>query len=667
MKKHARMSVLKRILAVVIATAVAVSILTVPDTEVSAATGKVKSVAVTNLPAKQLTLKKGKTFTLKSKVTVTGKASKKVTYKTSNKKIATVNAKGKITAKKKGTAKIYVISKADKKKKCTITVTVGTPVTKVKLNKTKSTMTVGKKQTLKATVTPKKASSKAVVWKSSNKKVATVTSKGVVKAKKAGTVTITATAKDGSGKKASCKVTVKKASAAKPVAPTPVAPDYAIKSMKVVGVESIEITLSKAVVLTKADFEIFAKQYSYGTYKKPYQVVQAETKDHITYTLHINDEDEFQKNTYIKVAVKTSGVYKECIYRDKTVNIQKTRYYAIKVNGVLESYNDDLTYGTGYRTYSIDKLPVGMDYYILNDMIDESIVFTGSPTEAGETQSLLTCEDELGNKYQTTIIWIIYDENQLYSRSTTCQYFSRENGVYHKPYSVYGGSGQYTYELVGGDYELFQATIRTSGYMSVSFENVDAGEYQIQVKATDKNNPALYTVATITYTIIDGAHISAIVRDANGDPIRRGNYSFHGYSDDPTQELSSTSGSIQDGTMSYTIIPGNYNITFYNASHTAKYTFYNQKCPVNSGDEPMTFDVTLPVYPVTIVPDPEKSTATSFGYWVDVNGANAYGYESGDTLYLPNGTYYIKTEDGKSYARFTVNGKSLTVKAYDRQ
>ena len=101
-----------------------------------------------------------------------------------------------------------MISKADKKKKCTITVTVGTPVTKVKLNKTKSTMTVGKKQTLKATVTPKKASSRAVVWKSSNTKIATVSSKGVVKAKKAGTATITATAKDGSGKKAACKITV---------------------------------------------------------------------------------------------------------------------------------------------------------------------------------------------------------------------------------------------------------------------------------------------------------------------------------------------------------------------------------------------------------------------------------------------------------------------------
>ena len=49
MKKHAKTSVLKRILAVVIAVAVAVSILTVPEAEVSAATGKVKSVAVTKV------------------------------------------------------------------------------------------------------------------------------------------------------------------------------------------------------------------------------------------------------------------------------------------------------------------------------------------------------------------------------------------------------------------------------------------------------------------------------------------------------------------------------------------------------------------------------------------------------------------------------------------
>ena len=118
MRKQVKMSVLKRILAVVIAVAVAVSMLTIPDAEVSAATGKVKSVAVTNLPAKQLTLKKGKSFTLKTKVSVSGKkVSKAVTYKTSNKKVATVNAKGKITAKKKGTATITFTLKQIRKRR----------------------------------------------------------------------------------------------------------------------------------------------------------------------------------------------------------------------------------------------------------------------------------------------------------------------------------------------------------------------------------------------------------------------------------------------------------------------------------------------------------------------------------------------------------------------
>jgi uncharacterized protein YjdB len=85
----------------VIAIAVAVSILTVPQTESYAAGGKIKTIAVTNLPAKQLTLKKGKSFTLKTKVTATGKISKKVAYKSSNKKVATVNAKGKITERRR--------------------------------------------------------------------------------------------------------------------------------------------------------------------------------------------------------------------------------------------------------------------------------------------------------------------------------------------------------------------------------------------------------------------------------------------------------------------------------------------------------------------------------------------------------------------------------------
>lgn len=70
-------------------------------------------------------------------------------------------------------------------------------------------MKVKKSQTLKVTVTPATADNQKVTWKTSNKKIATVNSKGKVSAKKKGTVKITATAKDGSKKKATVKIKVK--------------------------------------------------------------------------------------------------------------------------------------------------------------------------------------------------------------------------------------------------------------------------------------------------------------------------------------------------------------------------------------------------------------------------------------------------------------------------
>ena len=346
MKKHVKMSVLKRILAVVLAAAVAVSILTVPDAAVNAATGKVKSVAVTNLPAKQLTLKKGKSFTLKTKVSISGKkVSKAVTYKSSNKKVATVNAKGKITAKKKGTATITIYSKADKKKTCKIKVTVGTPVTKVKLNKTKANLNVGKSLTLKTTLSPKKPSNKGIIWKSSNTKVATVTSKGVVKAKKAGTVKITATAKDGSGKKATCKVTVKKAAVVKPDNPAPVIP-LSIQSMKIVQDDMMEVTFTKATALTAADFNVWAKRYENADYLKKYTVSQVTTTDSITYKVYITGDMVFGKGLYIKVEVPKLKLSKECVYMEDTYNVENSVTLSYKVGATVKDTRQRL--GTGY-------------------------------------------------------------------------------------------------------------------------------------------------------------------------------------------------------------------------------------------------------------------------------------------------------------------------------
>ena len=83
-------------------------------------------------------------------------------------------------------------------------------VSKVTLNKTGATLMKNETLALKATVTPSNAANKAVTWKSSNTKIATVSSSGKVTAKSPGTATITCTAKDGSGKKATCKITVRK-------------------------------------------------------------------------------------------------------------------------------------------------------------------------------------------------------------------------------------------------------------------------------------------------------------------------------------------------------------------------------------------------------------------------------------------------------------------------
>lgn len=83
-----------------------------------------------------------------------------------------------------------------------------TYVTGISLNRSSMTLTKGQSGTLSVTVSPSNATNKSVSWTSSNSQVATV-SNGTVKAVGAGTATITARAADGSGKTASCAVTVK--------------------------------------------------------------------------------------------------------------------------------------------------------------------------------------------------------------------------------------------------------------------------------------------------------------------------------------------------------------------------------------------------------------------------------------------------------------------------
>lgn len=164
----------------------------------------VKTTKIT-ATTKSLTLAKGATYKkLASSIVVTPVTSKeKVTYSSSNKKVATVSSKGVIKAKKAGTAKITVKSG---KKKVVVTVKVtGVKTTNLSGVPAAKNVSKGKSFKIKAIATPKNTDEK-ITFKSFNKKVATVTSKGVVKGLKKGAATITV---QSGSKKMTCKVTVK--------------------------------------------------------------------------------------------------------------------------------------------------------------------------------------------------------------------------------------------------------------------------------------------------------------------------------------------------------------------------------------------------------------------------------------------------------------------------
>lgn len=151
---------------------------------------------------------------LKAEIGLPDSITKQLIWKSSNTKVATVNANGVVTVKKKTGGKKVTITASNDKIKVSASWKVTSMkgiVKKVKITGTK-TVKAGKSLKLKANVTATKKANKKLQWTSSNTKYATVNAKGVVKTKKTAkrkTIKITAMATDGSGKKATFKVKVK--------------------------------------------------------------------------------------------------------------------------------------------------------------------------------------------------------------------------------------------------------------------------------------------------------------------------------------------------------------------------------------------------------------------------------------------------------------------------
>ncbi len=170
---------------------------------------KIKTIAFKKYD-KTLTIKKGESLKLNVTITPKKATNKKLKWKSSKKKVVSVNSKGVIKGKKKGSSTITVQTTDGTKLKLKLKVTVGQKVNSIAFSNRDQLkeLVVGETFRLKTQILPSNASNKKLIWTSSNAKVATVDSKGNITGKSNGVVKITAKATDGTNKKVSTTITV---------------------------------------------------------------------------------------------------------------------------------------------------------------------------------------------------------------------------------------------------------------------------------------------------------------------------------------------------------------------------------------------------------------------------------------------------------------------------
>lgn len=186
-------------------------------------TGLVKGITVTTKKAADsLTLASGKTLALKANVEPANASNKAVTWSiTDGSAYAKVSSSGVITANKDltgvKTVTVTATAKDGSGASGSAEITLRPLVQGLEIKRpgasenTTQVWDMAARSTLQlSAVTYPVAARKDVTWKSSNAKVASIDAGGKITCLRAGTVTITATAKDGSGEKASFKLTVVK-------------------------------------------------------------------------------------------------------------------------------------------------------------------------------------------------------------------------------------------------------------------------------------------------------------------------------------------------------------------------------------------------------------------------------------------------------------------------
>lgn len=691
------------VIAVILAFALTFTGVSIPANATDTST--VKSITVKNLPSNTLTLKAGKTFTLKTNTT-----SGNLKFSTSNKKIVTVSSAGKIKAVKKGSANITISLKSNAKIKKVVKVTVGQPATRVKVNKSALTIKKGRSAVIKATVGPNTTSNKKVIWKSSNSKIAKVSATGRVTAVKGGTVTITAVAADGSGKKAVCKVTVKApitslkfskisgrlyvgktmqlSPVIKPSDATNKKCAWSSSNDKVAMVNSegkvYAVAAGTAVITAKATDGTGKKATYKITVEKPVTIVSAMMSNPRTVKLTLSSEQKLTSSSFsIKASTVMNGNYNYNISFD-SVTTKDNKNYTIALrrgytlsrkariciyikgltgtgNSKIETYySGDVNNRTIYVSYKCEQnvgmnktldvnsiegykgicvinvvgLPAGVKYKV--DPGDANkVYFSGKPTKAGTTVTTVKAVDELGNVDTYEISWNIYSQTTIAGNYEPVFKIMGRNShicrINNSIAAVAGGSGSYTYSFVGESYNL---SIDSKGKITGKLE--EEGTYNLKVKITDANNEKISTIVGCVIKTILGSTLMGYVRDKNGNILDGASVIIINKDNSVQYELNSEFATVdRNGQYYMSIIPGTYDVKIKIGDDVTY--IGNRTFGVGENKVDLAADVTK----IAVKSNNEKCMVDDLGRWTDeygrICGWNGY-------VYLVPGTYELTAE-----------------------
>ena len=620
----------------------------------------VKKVTASAPSGKNVYVAKGKKvkITTTVKVKPNKKANKKVTYKSANKKIATVSAKGVVKGVKAGKTKITITSKKNKKKKTVLKVYVKkAAVKKVKINSKNFVLSAGGTKKLTAKVTPKKNVYKKVVWTSSNKKVATVTSKGVVKGLREGSAKITASAVEGSKKKASVTVKV----------------GAGIASVSAVRKNVIRVILTGKKALSAADFQVQTRSGASSTKYLTKHVESVTTNDQKIYDITL--KEQVYATDYLKVTISALATNKSVeIYIDNISgygDAGNTEVYYVEFNkDRKDRYSDNFEIGNsnavGAITYtSLTGLPSGLKAYFSEDKTEVLVRGKFANIERGTT-AVLSGYDEKGTVFTKKIIFVVGSDTQIVTVtepvSTEVAYrpndpktmqdeesgFNIYSSNIREKVHAAGGSGDYSYDVTYNGKSLSELRY-DKDYNLVA---INPGTYRFDVTVTDDNNESLKVNDAVTFNFVAGVTISGKVVDAAGQPVKYGYVTGFTKTDEYGRYGSFYVRTEKDGTYVARTLPGDY-YTYagdkYYGGNAYDYSVGN----MFYANAVKNFK--LPVYKVNIA----TNIAGAAGYSVShLDVISSYGvkyrvfdyndsYDADHSMfvYLPAGSYEVVTYD----------------------